>query len=314
MYQRSVLICLLFAGCGVAVQAQALTCTNSQLTGTYFYLLNGSLLQGGPYAELGLLVADGQGHVSGQSRASTNGTLATYSLSGTYQVQANCRGNMALTVNSSFVSLFNFEMVGGGDSALVAFSSAGGVLVGRAYRATAGATQCGNGSLTGNYGFLLSGVAGGLLYSEEGQVVSDGNGNLNVTAVQNSNGTVSTLPPGSGAYSLTGNCSGTAFVTNQFGTANYLFAVVQNGQSVLFLETDAGATVAGTAQSQNAVSSVLPDFAFGGGFYSAIYFTNTGNSAVSFPVTFTGDDVAVLGLRFSGPNGAVFTSIPTVGR
>jgi hypothetical protein len=39
-----------------------------------------------------------------------------------------------------------------------------------------------------------------------------------------------------------------------------------------------------------ALFSVLPQFAFGGGWYSALYFTNRTNAPVSFPVTFTADD------------------------
>jgi len=38
-----------------------------------------------------------------------------------------------------------------------------------------------------------------------------------------------------------------------------------------------------------AASSVLPQFAFGGGWYSALYFTNTGGSAVTFPLNFISD-------------------------
>jgi len=38
-----------------------------------------------------------------------------------------------------------------------------------------------------------------------------------------------------------------------------------------------------------AASSVLPQFAFGGGWYSALYFTNTGTSPISFPVNFISD-------------------------
>ncbi len=35
---------------------------------------------------------------------------------------------------------------------------------------------------------------------------------------------------------------------------------------------------------------ILPQFVFGGGWYSALYFSNTGIAEVSFPVTFTKDD------------------------
>lgn len=38
-----------------------------------------------------------------------------------------------------------------------------------------------------------------------------------------------------------------------------------------------------------AASSVLPQFAFGGGWYSALYFTNTTNGVVSFPLNFISD-------------------------
>ena len=34
---------------------------------------------------------------------------------------------------------------------------------------------------------------------------------------------------------------------------------------------------------------IMPQFAFGGGWYSAMYFSNTGNATVSFPVNFTTD-------------------------
>jgi hypothetical protein len=94
------------------------------------------------------------------------------------------------------------------------------------------------------------------------------------------------------------------------GTGSYLFAVVQNGQSALFLETDAGKTVSGTAQSQSVVPSVLPQFVSGGGWYSALYFTNTGNSAVSFPVNFVGDDGTPLSVPAVGGSSTVVNLAP----
>jgi hypothetical protein len=54
------------------------------------------------------------------------------------------------------------------------------------------------------------------------------------------------------------------------------------------LETDSGTTVSGTAQPQS-VRLVLPQFVFGGGWYTALYFTNTNQSNVSFTVNFTSD-------------------------
>src|SRR5579862_60633 len=49
-----------------------------------------------------------------------------------------------------------------------------------------------------------------------------------------------------------------------------------------------------------AASSVLPQFAFGGGWYSALYFSNLTGSPVSFPVNFVGDTGAALNVPALG--------------
>jgi hypothetical protein len=252
-----------------------------------------------PYGELGSLVADGQGGVSGSSTSSTNGNIQTYSVSGTYSVQNDCSGTMTLTINSVSTSLVNFEVLNGGQGAEMAFSTPSAVIAGRAYRVTEGATQCTSASLSGSLGYLLSGKSGNAVYSQEGHVFSDGQGSLVFTSIVNVNGTAVRIP-GNGNYSLSGDCSGTAFVTSQLGNAHYVFGVVQDGRSALFLQTDTGATVYGTAESQDVPATILPDFVYGGGFYSAIYFTNTGSSSVSFPVTFIGDDGNLLSVPSIG--------------
>ncbi len=90
----------------VGVQAQPKigggVCTNATLSGVYYYLLSGDLLSGNfvfPYVELGKLVADGQGSVSGNSHASIGGSISPYTLAGTYAVQSSCTGSIALSVN-----------------------------------------------------------------------------------------------------------------------------------------------------------------------------------------------------------------------
>ena len=57
-----------------------------------------------------------------------------------------------------------------------------------------------------------------------------------------------------------------------------IFGTVLTGQNVQQLNTDA-----------IQLTEVLPQFAFGGGWYSALYLTNTSNSAVSVPVSFLSD-------------------------
>ena len=317
---------MLLSSCALSLQLQAQTsCSSSSLNGTYFYMLSGTVATNGglAYAELGKLVADGNGGVSGRSTTSVGGSIASYSLSGTYSVQGNCTGTVTLSVNSQFTETITFQIVDGGQSAVVAFSSSGAVVGGRAYRAVnGGASQCGNASLTGAYGYLLSGLVsrqnGTFLYSDAGQVVSNGNGGMATISVANLGAGASQVS-GIGTYSVATDCSGTAQVTNQNGTANYIFAVVEGG-NVLFLENDSGTAVGGTAQPQ-LVQLVLPQFVFGGGWYSALYFTNRNNSAVSFPVNFTSDagtPLSVPGLGTStqvtiAPNGSAIIEAPNLG-
>jgi hypothetical protein len=282
---------LLFAAGGISMQAQQ-TCSNSLLAGTYFYLANGSVISGGqalPFAELSEFVFDGNGGVTGQAATSDNGTFASFSFTGVYAVQAGCSGTLTLTVNPPGAGPFVFEVEDGGKSLSMAFSGTGAVILGRAYQVTTGTVQCGRGLLNGSYGFAFTGVSGGLRVAEEGQMVSDGDSNLTLNGVFNSNGTTSQIVS-AGNYSLRSDCSGSVAISNSSGITNYAVALVENGKRILFLETDAGTTVSGKAQTQGLTASVLPDFAFGGGFYSAIYFANTGNTVVSFPVNFIGDD------------------------
>jgi hypothetical protein len=126
------------------------TCTNSTLSGIYYYLLGGYLVSGSqaiPYVELGKLVADGQGGLSGNSHVSTGGLISNTTLSGTYSVQSSCAGSMSLSVNSQPPNLISFQLVNGGQGAVVAFSMQSGVVIGRAYRQPAGTKpiQCSTG-------------------------------------------------------------------------------------------------------------------------------------------------------------------------
>src|SRR5580704_16870187 len=82
----------------LSLQAQA-QCTNASLNGTLFYTLAGSIKNGTvtvSYTELGKVIADGNGGMSGQTTTSIAGVLATLPVSGTYAVGANCSGTATL--------------------------------------------------------------------------------------------------------------------------------------------------------------------------------------------------------------------------
>ena len=291
----------------VSLQAQTPACTNAVFKGTYFFLVNGSVVPGNqnlPYGSLGKLISDGQGTVAGSAVTTVNGVPSTFTITGTYSIASNCSGTGTFTATSSSISpttvAVNVQIVDNGQSAVFAYSTSGQVIAGHGYQVTTtGTPACTNASINGSYGYLFSGLLGGAPYAEEGQVTSNGAGVLSASSVVNISGSL-TAVPAHGTYTMASDCSGTAQLINQFGTHNFSFAVVEDGHLAVFSETDTGAVISGTASSQSPARVLLPDFVFGGGFYSALYFTNQTSSPVSFTVNFFGDDSSALSVPSVG--------------
>jgi hypothetical protein len=303
---------------GLAALTQAQNCSNSSWSGTQYFLIAGTAPSAANVpvneVQLGKLTADGNGHLTGTATQSASGTIASLSLAGTYSVTIDCSGSQTLTVNSpgaqAQTSYSTFELIDGAQQKLTAVSDPGAILTGRAYRAIAQSpSQCSDASLVGNYAFLGSSPTLGTsaAFSFSGEVVFDGNGGLRFTLVPNDSnpGYVGTSSlTGQGTYSVAGDCSGSAAFNLSAGSiANYNFAIVDGG-NVLFMENDPGTVFYGLWQP-NTTPLVLPQFAFGGGWYSALYFANTTSAAVSFPVNFIADNgtaLFVLSLGASSTN------------
>jgi len=297
-----------FVFLGLAALTQAQTCSNSSFSGTYFYLENGTAVEGSassvaPYAQFGKVISDGNGNVSGQGTENASDMPSPLSFTATYALNADCSGTVTGTNTrqgggSSGLWTSAMQLVHGGQEALIATMDSEMVVTGHAYRAAAeGASQCGNGSLAGSYGWLgwnprLAGAVGGaypLGQDFAGGFVFDGKGGLSYTGATNP---ATAGLGGQGTYSIAGDCSGTA----TFGIPGYaihlLLGIVEGG-NVLCLESDP-ASFGFAILEPESPPSVLPQFAFGGGWYSALYFTNTTSAAVSFPVNFTADDGTAL--------------------
>ncbi|HUO28864.1 MAG TPA: hypothetical protein VMU80_06595 [Bryobacteraceae bacterium] len=129
--------------------------------------------------------------------------------------------------------------------------------------------------------------------------------NVTVTLYDNSGNTIGTsviaLPPNGKTATTLRSLPGLAGMIGKRGSA--LFSSSTGSVAVLGLRFDglAFTSIPTTgAAGTTAKSSVLPQFAFGGGWYSALYFTNLTGSPVSFPVNFVSDagaplDVPALG-------------------
>jgi hypothetical protein len=98
-------------------------CSNANLSGTYGMSLTGTW-QGfagvtGPVADVGQLVSDGAGNVTGLDVVSLNGTIASVPFTGTYSIASSCLGTV--TINATGFPPLNLSMslVNGGNQVLL---------------------------------------------------------------------------------------------------------------------------------------------------------------------------------------------------
>lgn len=136
------------------------------------------------------------------------------------------------------------------------FSAAASVILGAA--SMFAEPSCSLATLRGTYGFTVGGnaiAADGSLYfiATAGRIKSDGAGNVTGKDTSSVNGQIQRRTY-SGTYNLSADCSGT-MVLILAGTPTHFDVVVSpDGQTVLFIQTDAGIITSGKATRQ-----ALPD-------------------------------------------------------
>lgn len=289
----------------LAALAHAQNCSTSNWTGTHYFLISGTAPDASnikrPMARLGKFTADGLGNLTGTSNDSVNGVIRTSALAGSYTITGDCSGSQSVTftpqdASPSTNSITAIQLVDGAQQAMTSTSDSRTIVSGRTHRAAAlGASQCSDATLSGSYGFQGIGPAvdSAAAYSYNGGITFDGQGSLSFKASYN-NGTSSTTSTSSnGIYSISGDCSGTASFDLTSGvTAHFAIAAVEGG-NVLFLQTDQGALFYGNMQTESR-PMILPQFAFGDGWYSALYFENGTDAAVSFQLSFFADNGTAL--------------------
>jgi hypothetical protein len=311
-------VCGLLLFVGLAGLAQAQNCSVASLAGTHFFQLSGTAPDAAgtriiAWAELGKLTGDGAGNYTGTGTANAGGTIVPYGIKGTYTVASNCSGTQTLNITPqgfpAYTAAETFWLAEGGTQTVSATPEAGYVLTGHSYEsAAAGSSACGNGSLIGSYSFLGSGyLASAAAVNITGQVVFDGQGGLTFQVARNPTLNAS----GSGTYSVSSDCSGTAVLSGGGYTGDFSLAITGNGDVLVVSTTSDGSIVSGMWQPES-FSLLLPQVAFGGGWYTALYFTNTTNAAVSFPVSFTADNGTPLTVPSFGGTSTQVT-VPALG-
>lgn len=117
---------------------------------------------------------------------------------------------------------------------------------------------CSNSSLTGNYGFTISGTAGGSPIATMGQISTDGNGTIAGMASISLNGVITNDVALLGTYHINSNCTGTASITpGGQSKLNFSLTLIGEGKQIELVETDKDTVESGTAYAQGVKNCAL---------------------------------------------------------
>jgi len=241
---RNVLL-LSFAVFALSLGAWGQSCSNSILTGGYGFGALGTNASGNSVALSGLFTADGNGKLKGSQTESVNGTISSnVAISGTYSINSDCNGTMAITPKGGTKQNYNVTVASQGSRFFSLETDTGSVLslYGRATEETTCTTNA-----SGIFGFTGSGSfvgTGNIAIS--GQITLDGAGHVSGIESSSIAGKINSNIPFTGTYSVNSNCTGKAAFKPKGGSMVHIsFELVRQMASVFFVETDANSIIAG---------------------------------------------------------------------
>ena len=121
------------AGIAPAAKAADKGCTNAMLRGSFAQTGTGVITappdQAGPFANVGTLVFDGSGGVTGALTVSQNGMTAQVTETGTYKVNSDCTGTYTVDIEPfGITSNAFFAIDSNGDELEIIVTDPGGVI------------------------------------------------------------------------------------------------------------------------------------------------------------------------------------------
>jgi len=241
------------ASLALSSAAWAATCSNASLSGTYGFLHGGTDSNGTPSsAAVSQITFDSTtGTFTGETKASHDGVITTFSFTGIYAIASNCTGTGIPTGGSPF----SIVVTSTGFLALHLFSEG--------FAVKQGSPTCTNAGLKGSFGFETTGVflagapfIGAVAFIGELKLTVNpsGEGVIRGHVASSEDGTFLTFEeePVTGSYRVGKDCSGRATITPKgHSEMHFSFVVVDDGKEMLAIETDADTVVSGTLGKSN---------------------------------------------------------------
>ena len=216
---------LAIAACATCLADGRSTCTTRDVSGTYAFLANGSVLVpgapiSGPFMRIGSFTANGNGAINFSTLAIYNGiNFGAETFAGTYSVSSDCAVSFNLAVPQPINANVVFKgqvALGGDDLAFMLISTDDPTKPGISTVAGFGRARevrsCSNQSIAGGWRMEINGIRNlpplgtGSLYRQVGRFQNDGRGGLLASFITSNNGTISN-EAGAGNYKVFPDCT-----------------------------------------------------------------------------------------------------------
>src|SRR5579859_483527 len=185
----------------------AQACTTASVNGVYAILSSGLNGSGLPATSVDQITADGLGNLSGTSTKSIDGTIVTYTFTGTYTVATNCSGTATFTNQDNQVEHDNFILNNANKGAFLIQTDGGHTQ--SSVAVAEGSATCTDLGVRHSYSFEGTGqVLGTGQVAYVGRLVLNGTGLVTGTATASLNGTI-TSSTVTGTYTINSDCTGT---------------------------------------------------------------------------------------------------------
>jgi hypothetical protein len=241
-----------------ASAARGTTCTAESVKGVYGISTIGLGLNGSsqPASSVYQITADGAGNITGSATKSIDGSIVSFTFTGTYEIEPTCTGTATFTNQDDQTEHDNFVMNNTNKGAFLLQTDTNHVQSSFAV-AQGTIASCTDATLAHTYSLQLSGedvgtgqvALAGQLVLKEKKVGTVENGTLAGTVGISVNGTITPSVAVTGTYTVASNCTATATITpSGMSAMNFNFVIVEQGKEVLAIETDNNTIVTGILQ------------------------------------------------------------------
>jgi hypothetical protein len=239
---------LMLAATSLCTPAAYATCTNASVKGVFGITSSGLNGSAQPASSVYQITADGNGNVTGSATKSINGSIVTFTFTGTYAVATNCTGTATFNNQNGTTEHDDFVLDQANKGAFLIQIDNNHVE--SSVAVAQGTATCTNLGVKHTYATEATGlIIGTGQVAFVGQLKLNGAGALTGTETISLNGAITSGVPVTGTYQINSNCTGTAAITPQGSpTRNVNLVIVNGGKELMVIETDANTVVVGALQ------------------------------------------------------------------